>query len=36
MASITACTMLLDFVVELGACMLLSRRAVDVGVGGVG
>jgi hypothetical protein len=35
-ASVTAYTMLLDFVVDLGVSVLLSRQVVDVGAGGVG
>jgi hypothetical protein len=35
-ASVTAYTMLLDFVIDLGVSVLLSRQVVDVGAGGVG
>ena len=35
-ASVTAYTMLLDFVVDLGVSVLLSRQVVDVSGGGVG
>ncbi len=35
-ASVTAYTMLLDFVVDLGVSVLLSRQVVDVGAGGLG
>jgi hypothetical protein len=34
-ASVTAYTMLLDFVIDLGVSVLLSRQVVDVGTGGV-
>ena len=36
MAWVTAYTMLLDVVVDLGVSILLSRRVVDIGGGGVG
>ncbi len=35
-AWVTAYTMLLDVVVDLGVSILLSRRVVDIGSGGVG
>jgi hypothetical protein len=35
-ASVTAYTMLLDVVIDLGLSVLLSRQVVDVGAGGVG
>jgi hypothetical protein len=35
-AWVTAYTMLLDVVVDLGVSILLSRRVVDIGGGGVG
>jgi hypothetical protein len=35
-ASVTAYTMLLDLVIDLGVSVLLSRQVVDVGTGGVG
>jgi hypothetical protein len=35
-ASVTAYTMLLDVVVDLGVSVLLSRQVVDVGAAGVG
>ena len=35
-ASVTAYTMLLDLVIDLGVSVLLSRQVVDVGASGVG